>query len=194
MQQRLVTGSIYKCCSGERERATSVEGKQQTPLYSLIKKCLGGDKRPVQMLFLSSNLKFRFLLVMTLFDLLITKTYWINEVLSGHTGTEKRQFGQFMGSKRTLLGKACGIKWGGFGNILGNALGTWWTCREQIGNLMWTHWQPKIFKKTNSPYPPQKKKNWICWAHAASAHLARQNFYSQLFVFITYFCLYFCLA
>jgi hypothetical protein len=73
--QQLVTGSIYKSCSGERERerATSVEGKQQNPLYSLIKKCVGVDKRHIQMLFRSSNLKSRFFLAMTLFGLLITE-------------------------------------------------------------------------------------------------------------------------
>jgi hypothetical protein len=71
----------------ERERATSVEGKQQTPLFSLITKCVGGaDKRHIRMLFWSSNLKSRFLLAMALFDLLITEMSRIFQAYTANVG------------------------------------------------------------------------------------------------------------
>jgi hypothetical protein len=144
------------------------------------------------MLFRSSNLKSRFFLAMTLFGLLITEMPWNLQEYTGNMGVKNAKYWpKYIGSKRTLLGKAYGIKWGAFGNILGNALGTWWTCWEHLGtwcehsgDLMGTHWEPKIFKKTNSPHPPQKKKTGSI---AASAHLAGQNFYSQLLVFIAFF-------
>lgn len=63
----------------ERERATSAEGKQQTPLYSLIRKCVGGDKR-------HTNAVLEQQFEVQIFscndsDLLITKTSWILQVL-----------------------------------------------------------------------------------------------------------------
>jgi hypothetical protein len=118
------------------------------------------------MLFWSMNLKFRFFLAMTLFDLLITETSWISQFFTGNAWKNKSQYWPgYIGSKRTLLGKAYGIKWGAFGNILGNALGTWWTCWEHIENLMRTQWgldgntlRTKNILKSQQPTPSSKEK------------------------------------
>jgi len=118
------------------------------------------------MLLWSRNLKFRFFLAMTLFDLLITEMSWISQLFTGNTWKQKSQYWpRYIGSKRTLLGKAYGIKWGAFGNILGNALGTWWTCWEHIGNLMWTQWvldgntlRTKNIQKSQQPTLSSKGK------------------------------------
>lgn len=105
---------------------------------------------------LEQQFEVQIFLAMTLFDLLIPETSWTFQEFPGTSGVEIFQYRpEYMGSKKTLLGKAYGIKWGAFGNMLGNALGTW--C-EHSGDLMGTHWEPKTFKKTNSPHPSQKKK------------------------------------
>jgi hypothetical protein len=107
----------------------------------------------------NAALKFRFFLAMTLFDLLITETSWSFPVFTGNSGVKTSQYRpKYMGSKRTLLGNAYGIKWGALGNVLGNVLRTWWTCWKHNGDLMGTHWEPKIFFKTNSPTLLKRKK------------------------------------
>jgi hypothetical protein len=123
----------------------------------------GGDKGHIQMLFWSINLKFRFF---SCNDSLWFAHHWnvLKKLLETHESINLN-IGPGIGSKRTLLGKAYGIKWGAFGNILGNALGTWWTCWEHIGNLMWTQWgldgntlRTKNIQKSQQPTPSSKEK------------------------------------
>jgi len=62
--------------------------------------------------------------------------------------------GPTISSKRTMLGKAYGTKWGAIGNMLRKTLGTWRICLDHIGNLKGTHWE----QNPTPTYPPQKQK------------------------------------
>ncbi len=120
--------------------------------------------------FWSSNLKFKFSLAMTLFDLLITETSWIFQVFTGNIEEYKPHYWpNYMGSKRTLLGKAYGIKWGVFGNInrerirnLVNLLRTDWELDVNTVGTWWEHIEnQKYSKKPTAPTLLKRKKNWI---------------------------------
>jgi len=58
-------------------------------------------------------------------------------------------------SKRTMLGKAYGTKWGAIGNMSRKTLGTWRICLDHIGNLKGT----KKTQKIQHPHTLPNKKN-----------------------------------
>ncbi len=93
-------------------------------------------------------------------------------------------------SKRTMLGKAYGTKWGAIGNMSRKTLGTWRICLDHIGNLKGTHWEPKKTKKIQHPQtlnPKRKGKKKLGILGACCLHCFI-DWYSPT-VFITTFCL-----
>jgi len=63
--------------------------------------------------------------------------------------------------------------------------------RQKDLEILGYGFQDMVFRTwdLNSPHPPQKEKKLDLLGACTSAHLVGQNFYSQLFVFIVYFCL-----
>jgi hypothetical protein len=83
---------------------------------------------------------FFFLVQWAIFDWPVTNKFWIfgdsHIIEVSNPNIEiylsPKILPTYIGSKRRILGKACGTKWGAVGNMLLSTLGTWWTCLELI--------------------------------------------------------------